>query len=64
MGGNLDQCEALKGSCSLCEALIASTAILNENRSQFPDFDVTRFQADFEACLRAHCAGVAITDLK
>lgn len=40
----------------LCEALIASTGCLEEHHSQFPDFDVTRFRADFEACLRAHCA--------
>ena len=40
----------------LCEALIASTSILDEHRSQFPDFDVFRFRTDFEACLRAHCA--------
>jgi len=40
----------------LCEALISSTAMLDEHHNEFPDFDVTRFRADFEACLRAHCA--------
>lgn len=40
----------------LCETLIASTEVLEEHRSQYPDFDVARFRADFEACLRAHCA--------
>lgn len=39
----------------LCEALIASTAVLDAHRDQYPDFDVTRFRADFEGCLRAHC---------
>jgi hypothetical protein len=39
----------------LCEALIASTAILEEHHDQYPDFDVTRFRTDFSACLRAHC---------
>ena len=39
----------------LCEALIVSTACLEEHHSQYPDFDVTRFRADFDACLRAHC---------
>lgn len=39
----------------LCEALIASTAVLEEHRSEYPDFDVARFRTDFEACLRAHC---------
>lgn len=36
----------------LCEALIASTACLEEHHSEFPDFDVARFRDDFEACLR------------
>jgi hypothetical protein len=40
----------------LCEALIASTSVLDVNHNQFPNFDVSRFRADFEACLRAHCA--------
>lgn len=40
----------------LCEALIASTACLEEHHSEFPDFDVARFRADFGACLQAHCA--------
>ena len=40
----------------LCEALIASTDCLEEHHSEFPDFDVARFRADFEACLRAHCS--------
>lgn len=40
----------------LCEDLIASTACLEEHHNEFPDFDVTRFRADFEACLRAHCS--------
>jgi hypothetical protein len=40
----------------LCEALIASTACLEEHRNQFPDFDVSRFRNDFESCLHAHCA--------
>ena len=39
----------------LCEALIASTAALEEHHNEFPDFDVSRFRSDFEACLRAHC---------
>lgn len=39
----------------LCEALVASTAVLDAHRDQYPDFDVTRFRADFEGCLRAHC---------
>jgi hypothetical protein len=39
----------------LCEALIASTNVLEEHRDQYPDFDVDRFRADFRACLRAHC---------
>lgn len=39
----------------LCEALIASTACLEEHHSQYPDFDVARFRADFESCLRTHC---------
>lgn len=39
----------------LCEALIASTNVLELNCDQYPDFDVARFLADFEACLRAHC---------
>lgn len=39
----------------LCEALIASTAVLEEHHDQYPDFDVARFRADFAACLRAHC---------
>jgi len=39
----------------LCEALIASTAVLEEHRSEYPDFDVARFRADFETCLRKHC---------
>lgn len=40
----------------LCEALVASTAVLDEHHNLYPDFDVARFQADFAACLRAHCA--------
>lgn len=40
----------------LCEILITSTSCLEEHHSQFPDFDVTRFRNDFEACLQAHCA--------
>lgn len=39
----------------LCEALIASTSVLDEHRSEYPDFNVARFRADFSACLRAHC---------
>ncbi len=38
----------------LCKVLIASTGCLEEHRSQYPDFDVSRFRADFETCLRAH----------
>lgn len=41
----------------LCEILTASTAVLAEHRNKFPDFDVERFRADFEGCLRAHCSG-------
>lgn len=40
----------------LCETLIASTACLEKHHSEFPDFDVARFRADFEACLRTHCS--------
>lgn len=40
----------------LCEVLIDSTSVLEEHRSKFPNFDVARFRADFEACLRAHCS--------
>jgi hypothetical protein len=40
----------------LCEALIASTALLEEHRSEYPDFEVARFRADFETCLREHCS--------
>lgn len=39
----------------LCETLIASTAVLEEHRSEYPDFDVARFRADFAACLQEHC---------
>lgn len=39
----------------LCEALIASTAVLEEHHDQYPDFDVARFRTDFADCLRAHC---------
>lgn len=47
----------LKGARDyLCESLIASTACLEEHRSEFPDFDVSRFRGDFEACLQTHCA--------
>ena len=38
----------------LCEALIASTAVLEEHHGEFPDFDLVRFRADFAACLRVH----------
>lgn len=40
----------------LCEALTASTAVLEEHRSEYPDFDVARFRTDFETCLREHCS--------
>ncbi|MGV8992230.1 MAG: hypothetical protein ACOH1Q_12595 [Thiobacillus sp.] len=36
----------------LCETLIASTGCLDEHHSEFPDFDVSRFRADFESCLQ------------
>lgn len=39
----------------LCEALIDSTSCLEEHHSQYPNFDVTRFRADFDDCLRSHC---------
>lgn len=40
---------------SLCQALIASTAVLEEHHSEYPDFDVDSFRSDFAACLREHC---------
>lgn len=40
----------------LCKSLTASTAVLEEHRSEYPDFDVARFRADFETCLREHCS--------
>ena len=40
---------------SLCEALIASTEVLEKHRGQYPDFDVAGFRSDFATCLRAHC---------
>jgi hypothetical protein len=39
----------------LCGVLLASTAVLQEHQSEYPDFDVPGFRADFETCLRAHC---------
>lgn len=43
---------------SLCEALIASTGVLEEHHDQYPDFDVARFRSDFAACLRTYCGKV------
>lgn len=48
----------------LCEALIASTAVLEAYRDQYPDFDVACFRADFAACLRAHCGGPEMQTVK
>ena len=40
----------------LCEYLIASTRCLEDNQGLFPNFEVARFIADFELCLREHCS--------
>lgn len=47
----------------LCEILIASTAVLEEHRNDYPDFDVASFRDDFEACLHAHCTDSVATSL-
>ena len=40
----------------LCESLITSTSELEYYRNDYPNFDVTKFRADFEKCLREHCS--------
>ena len=41
----------------LCDFLIDSTSCLDAHHSKFLHFDVARFRADFESCLKAHCFG-------
>lgn len=36
----------------LCDALVASTVVLEKNKAKFPDFDLDRFRNDLRSCLQ------------